>query len=122
MATSASRRYNSLRIRKFRRRAFARQHGRCYYCQRPMLEGDDLADFAVLHGLTCRQALQLRCTAEHLQARQDGGMDTEDNLVAACRRCNAGRHHRREPPNPERFMRHVRNRPGWHGFAVAVGA
>ena len=36
---------------------------------------------------------RLRCTAEHVQPRLDGGQTTAANVVAAHRLCNAGRHH-----------------------------
>nr|WP_240531127.1 HNH endonuclease [Variovorax boronicumulans] len=32
------------------------------------------------------------CTAEHLQARRDGGRDTRENIVATHRLCNSRRH------------------------------
>ncbi|WP_285410886.1 HNH endonuclease signature motif containing protein [Variovorax sp. efr-133-TYG-130] len=54
-----------------RERARRAQRGTCIYCCRPM--GKDV-------------------TAEHLVARMDGGKDSRGNIVAACRRCNAGRH------------------------------
>jgi 5-methylcytosine-specific restriction endonuclease McrA len=41
------------------------------------------------------------CTAEHLVARMDGGRDTRDNIVAACRRCNAARHQLGLGPAPD---------------------
>jgi 5-methylcytosine-specific restriction endonuclease McrA len=59
------------KIQFLRRRAFAAQAGRCFYCHQPM--GRDV-------------------TAEHLVARVEGGKDSRANIVAACRQCNAGRH------------------------------
>ena len=35
---------------------------------------------------------QLRCTAEHLIARSERGPDSQSNVVAACKFCNAMRH------------------------------
>lgn len=89
-------------LRRFRAAAFVRQHGRCYYCKKPMWLHDPAA-FGAEHGVTPRQARQLRCTAEHLRARQDGGRDTRDNIVAAHLACNRGRHRRKVPPSPERW-------------------
>ncbi|WP_398496086.1 HNH endonuclease [Variovorax sp.] len=46
--------------------------GRCsFYCHRPI----------------CREV-----TAEHLNAQMDGGADSHENIVTACRRCNYRRH------------------------------
>ena len=36
---------------------------------------------------------RLRCTADHVQPRSDGGQTTAANVVAAHRLCNAGRHY-----------------------------
>ncbi|WP_370315223.1 HNH endonuclease signature motif containing protein [Roseivivax marinus] len=52
----------------------------------------------------------LRCTAEHLQARSDGGKDTFDNIVAACWFCNTRRHNQKVPLEPEAYRQHVRRR------------
>ncbi|WP_368040412.1 HNH endonuclease [Ruegeria atlantica] len=35
---------------------------------------------------------RLQCTAEHLTARSDGGLDCDSNIVAACLHCNKTRH------------------------------
>lgn len=57
---------------QFLRRAACRdQGGLCFYCLLPM-RGD--------------------VTAEHLQARQKGGKDSRENVVAAHSRCNSQRH------------------------------
>lgn len=32
------------------------------------------------------------CTADHLRLQSQGGLTTEENIVAACRECNNGRH------------------------------
>ncbi|MCB1616206.1 MAG: HNH endonuclease [Pseudomonadales bacterium] len=73
--------------------------------------------FARQYRLTTRQASLLQCTAEHLQARQDGGEDTADNIVAACAYCNRKRHKRPVPLPPQGYRHHVlkRVRKGkWH--------
>jgi hypothetical protein len=59
------------RLQKHRQSAFIAQQGRCIYC------GCNMGNHP---------------TAEHLQARQDGGTDRRDNIAAACWRCNYRRH------------------------------
>ena len=58
-------------LQKHRKSAVHAQRGLCIYCGRPM--GAD-------------------ATAEHLQARQDGGTNCRQNIVAAHRACNQRRH------------------------------
>lgn len=77
---------------KARARAFQRQKGRCCYCQCPTWLSDAAA-FARQHGLTASQASELRATAEHLVARQDGGKGAA-NIAVACLLCNRRRHQR----------------------------
>lgn len=123
MASSpSSRRYDSNRIRRFRKRAFLRQDGRCYYCQQPMFDGGDLLAFAARHRLTRKQALQFKSTAEHLVARQDGGLDSESNIAAACQRCNLARHRRLRPVSAAEFSVYVRKRLLWHGLPAKLPA
>ena len=81
----------SSRLAKLRRSAFLAQSGCCFYCGLPMWE-DDPELFAQTLGLTLRQVQKLRSTAEHLQARCDGGLDHRSNIVAACAHCNQKRH------------------------------
>lgn len=78
-----------------RKRAYERQGGICYYCALPMWqdnEGEVLAEYL---GLKHRHIPWLRCTAEHLTARIDGGADVSENIAAACHFCNSRRHKRR---------------------------
>jgi 5-methylcytosine-specific restriction endonuclease McrA len=90
----------------------AEQQGyRCWYCGFPMWDAD-ASGFAQRHGLTRRQAALLRCTAEHLTARQDGGTDRADNIVAACLSCNRLRHQRRKALTPESLRARVTARIG----------
>lgn len=100
MATTLARR---------RRTAFLSQSGCCYYCGNPMWS-EDPAAFARTHGISIKQARLLQATAEHLQARQDGGGDDAGNIVAACLFCNRRRHARRNPPAPATYLAMVRNR------------
>lgn len=101
-----------------RRRAFLRQGGRCHYCDSPMwLESPDEL------GLDEAGATRiLKCTAEHVIAREDGGLSTQDNIVAACWFCNATRHRRRKKMPSPHYRRHVQHRVSlgkWHRRHVA---
>jgi 5-methylcytosine-specific restriction endonuclease McrA len=88
------------KLKRYRIAAFREQRGRCYYCKLPMWEVDPKT-FASKHGLTLRQGRQLRSTAEHLQARSEGGSDERSNIVAACSLCNRSRHRPKRPKAPE---------------------
>lgn len=68
-------------------------------------------------GLRPKTAAPLRCTAEHLVARQDGGKDVEGNIAAACLLCNSSRHKRKTPPAPDAYRAFVQGRLAkgkWH--------
>lgn len=58
---------------------YARQHGRCFYCDVRMR----LRSFQIQDGAEDHDA-----TVEHRVPRILGGRDTADNLVAACHFCN----------------------------------
>ena len=103
-------------LAKRRRAAFDRQNGRCHYCGFPMWL-EDPAELSAPFGLSDRESARLQCTAEHLVARQDGGGDAADNIVAACRFCNATRHRLSSPPDPVRYRLRVLcrlNAGRWH--------
>lgn len=105
-----------MRIRKLRSTAVCIQKHRCWYCEFPIWETDQVA-FAKKHGLTLRQAGRFRCTAEHLVARSDGGPDVPGNIVAACLFCNRTRHKIPHPPTHDRYRDHVARavrRKTWH--------
>lgn len=70
----------------------------------------DPESFARRYGVTLEQAAQFRCTAEHLKAVQDGGRNTRWNIVAACQRCNHGRHCGRAAcaPSPKAYRAEAR--------------
>ena len=94
-------------IPKNRLRAFSKQKGRCYYCDSPMwLEGR--SKFAAMHGITRKLAKSLRCTAEHLLARQDGGTDEMQNIVAACSFCNSMRHRVPNALSPVEYRKEIK--------------
>lgn len=100
--------------------AFEQQQGRCYYCHSPMWL-TDLESFRARYGLSKPEALQFKCTAEHLQARSEGGTNVRENIAAVCWLCNQRRHRRRHPPCPEKYRSLVRQRIAhgrWHWPAV----
>lgn len=104
-------------LRSKRTSAFVQQRGLCFYCGRAMWNHSP-AKFATRHSLTLEQAQLLKCTAEHLRARKDGGSNARENLVAACRMCNERRHQLSEPPEPAQYLRYVAERVAsgaWHG-------
>ena len=99
-----------------RKSAFISQSGLCYYCSFPMWE-DDVKLFAQSHKVTVGQAQRYKCTAEHLEAKSEGGLDVEQNIVAACLFCNLKRHHRKIAPAPDAYRRLVQKRLSmgrWH--------
>ncbi|WP_084612094.1 HNH endonuclease [Ferriphaselus amnicola] len=98
------------RLTKNRNSAFVRQSGLCHYCNFPMWQGDSSKQYAQAYGLSLTAAQKFQCTAEHLLARQDGGTDYADNIVAACRYCNQKRHKRKMPAEPSSFRQLVQNR------------
>ena len=73
---------------------------------------DDIHAFLARYPLTHRQALLRKCTAEHLQPKQDGGGAGRVNIVAACAFCNHTRHRARTALSPERYAAKVRARLG----------
>lgn len=103
------------KTKSFRSRAFTRQHGRCCYCGVRMwvVTPEELGtEAARLPG-----ARILKCTAEHLQARQDGGRDAAHNIAAACAHCNHTRHRRRRPLEAQDYAQLVARRLAagrWH--------
>lgn len=103
-----------------RNRAFHLQQGCCYYCCLPMWL-EDIDAYRQRYGVTRRQALAFRCTAEHLVARADGGTDPLDNVVAACTLRNRRRHGRPVPLDARSYLLHVRRRLArrrWHSSTV----
>jgi hypothetical protein len=103
------------KIQSLRRQAFQHQHGRCFYCSVAMwlLSSHELPGGAADKSGYAR----LRCTAEHLVARCEGGKDSTENIVAACAHCNGTRHKRKRPPPPTVYREEVRGRVGrgaWH--------
>lgn len=103
------------RIQILRRRAFERQHGLCCYCSIPMW--CDAPSELQASIPSTKAARRLRCTAEHLQARSEGGADEFENIAAACAHCNHTRHKKKRPPRPDLFAAAVKRRVAdrrWH--------
>jgi hypothetical protein len=102
-----------------RNRAYESQGGICYYCRLPMWLEDEAELLVNYLGLKVRHVQWLRCTAEHLTARADGGTDAAENIAAACHFCNSRRHLWRHDhaPSPERYRARVSACMGeghWH--------
>lgn len=90
------------KLKKIRLLKFREQDGRCYYCDRQMWEACD--------GSNTENRSNLICTAEHLQARRDGGRDSASNIVAACKWCNSRRHARPTSLGAAGYKHHVQRR------------
>src|SRR5258706_9635032 len=105
---------NSLRSHRFA--AARRQSNRCFYCGVLMWEhtpSSHLVQFAK----SVEKADRLRCTAEHLHARSEGGSNSACNIVAACAFCNRSRHRAKRPLEPNKYRQHVRSqmvKGCWH--------
>ena len=116
----------SNRLIRYRQQALVRQHGRCCYCKLPTVLQRSLNGFASAHGLSEAGAKALQCTAEHLQARCDGGRDEANNIAAACFTCNQRRHRMNPAPTPDRYSQIVQRQMEhgvWHKRALlnAIG-
>ena len=68
--------------------------------------------FAELHGLREEDAGHFQCTAEHVVARRDGGIEHR-NIVAACRYCNITRHEADEPLAADLYRETVQRDTSW---------
>lgn len=105
---------------RHRKSAFIAQSHRCFYCDFPMWQSD-CKSFAQAHNITLSQAKWFQCTAEHLEARQDGGKDAAENIVAACQWCNQRRHKRKLAPSPNAYRQLVQKRLSkgrWHCMTI----
>lgn len=105
-------------LRFLRQQAFVRQNGKCWYCAAPMWERESVPPFGTC---TFKAVQRLRCTAEHLVARRDGGPTHPTNIVAACAHCNRTRHKQRKPLHAEHYFRKVQHRMTkrqWHPLWV----
>jgi hypothetical protein len=103
------------KIKSLREAAYRQQHGRCYYCNVAMWL-DCPTELGVCTP-SIKASTRLRCTAEHIQARTDGGKNSRGNIVAACAHCNRTRHRRRVPLAADSFAGYVVRRLAanrWH--------
>ncbi len=94
-------------LQKSRLSAFHAQARRCYYCGSCMWLHDP-SEVAGLAGM--RAARLLKCTAEHLRPRSEGGPDGKGNIVAACFWCNTRRHRAAVARQPSQHREHVQCR------------
>lgn len=95
--------------KNIRKKKMIAQGGRCYYCDLPMWD-DAVATVTQEHCRMKTPLKVLRCTAEHLHPRSEGGLDTAKNIVAACFFCNNQRHRRKRPRSPKAHRQHVQQR------------
>lgn len=96
-------------LKIIRKEKMIKQGGRCYYCELPMWENEA----GTISSTQCKMESAphvLRCTAEHLLARSEGGQNTVGNIVAVCWFCNSRRHRRKRPLPPEEYRQLVRER------------
>ena len=96
-------------ISRIRSEKMIAQGGFCYYCGLPMWDNTSSASFKSARG-DMGSLPQLRCTAEHLRPRSEGGKDVAENIVAACLYCNRSRHLKKKPRSPVAHRDHVRKR------------
>jgi len=109
-------------LSKYRHQSFLSQAHRCYYCGFLMWEHNP-EQFAAIHKISLAQAQRFKCTAEHLEARKDGGADSRSNIVAACLYCNQTRHRIKPAPSPDKLRVQVAKQlqnNGWHKMKVAL--
>ena len=115
------------RRQKLRQAAYELQGGHCHYCNAPMWRRCK-RDIWVSHGITRKEANHFQATAEHLIAQCDGGQDTAENIVAACKHCNHTRHHPIYPGQPvtvDQYLAFVRDataRDAWLTTSLIAAA
>ena len=111
------------KLAKLRIQSAIVQQGCCFYCGLKMIE-PTLPELSQ-SGAPPRWHKFLRCTAEHLTARQQQGRDVAPNIVAACWWCNSRRHMGREEkaPDPLRYRQRVQSlmkKGCWHPVSTLV--
>ena len=109
-------------LAKSRTYAYYRQDGRCFYCDYPMWVSSP-SRYAKLYGCSITQARHMKCTAEHLVAKRDGGKDYASNIAAACEFCNQRRHKRNEDLSPKAYRELVQRKLKkgcWHTFQLSA--
>ena len=103
-------------IQRLRNHAFHAQHGRCFYCGVAMWLVSP-SELPIERAKPSAAVAQLKCTAEHLVPRSEGGKDAPGNIAAACLHCNWTRHKRKRPPGPDAYRAEVGRRVrrgAWH--------
>ena len=88
----------------FRNSAARSQNWLCFYCGLPM--GGKGSPYAKAVPLEKKRLL---VTAEHLHARQGGGVDSQHNIVAAHAVCNQCRHRAKRPKSPTEYTNRVKS-------------
>ncbi len=92
-------------VLKYRNAAAQSQKWHCYYCGLPM--GGNGSPYAKA---IPSEKIRLLVTAEHLQARQDGGKESRANIVAAHGVCNHCHHKAKITKSPAQFAIRVKSR------------
>ncbi len=106
----------SNKLKNLRKQAAQQQGWRCFYCLLPMWDHSP-REFIVHYGLSPGLAKRFQCTAEHVEARCDGGKDVAPNIVAACLFCNTTRHKAKHPMDAAKHASVVQSRLAkgrWH--------
>ena len=93
----------------YRNSAFRKQDGHCYYCSTLMWD-ENIYQFSIRFNVTLSHSKLYKSTGEHLIAKQDSGLNTQSNIVAACLFCNQTRHKSRKPLTSDKFRTHVLGR------------
>ena len=99
----------SQKLALLRRKAFITQSFRCFYCNTLMWETDS-TDFISKYNTPPYLTQKLKCTAEHLYPKNEGGRDVANNIVAACFFCNTTRHKAKKPLEPNLYFIRVQSR------------
>ncbi|TAU07808.1 hypothetical protein ELI55_24620 [Rhizobium ruizarguesonis] len=106
----------SNKLKNLRIQAAQQQSWLCFYCRLPMWNTNP-ESYSLHYGISSGLAKRFQCTAEHVQARCEGGKDVAQNIVAACRFCNNARHKAKCPPDAMTHASVVRRRLAkgrWH--------
>lgn len=106
---------------KNRSHAFNNQAGRCFYCNQPMWTNQP-EKFCNQYRISLKSAQLLKCTAEHVIARQDGGSNQRNNIVAACLHCNRTRHKTKNALSFDKYKAKVIRRMDqnkWHPIRLS---
>jgi len=120
VGAAMSKKYRNTSVVKNRTSAFSNQEGRCFYCNQPMWVNQP-ESFCNQYRISLKAAQLLKCTAEHVIARKDGGSNQRNNIVAACMYCNKTRHKAKNALSVDKYKARVIQRMGqnkWHPIRV----